>query len=377
MTAPLKAAETFGGFLMLGAAAVALVAANVRGGLLHSLEPLEIWVNDGLMSVFFLAVGLEIKREICFGALSSTRRLMLPVICALGGMLVPAAIFFGITHAGDASDPAAARGWAVPCATDIAFSLAIVRLLGERCPLSLRVLLTAIAVVDDLGAIVLIALFYGTSIQVEMLAAAAVCFAVLVALNRLGLKTLPLYLIAGALLWYCVFRSGIHPTIAGVLTAATIPMRGEQGRDQSAGHWLETFLQPWVVFIILPLFALLNAGVSIAGLQGQDLVAPVTLGVALGLVAGKTVGIAAGCLLAVRAGWAHAPERCTALQVIAMAALCGIGFTMSLFIAGLAYGTAQPQLYVEAKVGLLGGSLIAALLGSALMRMAPRSVEPA
>ncbi len=189
-------------------------------------------------------------------------------------------------------DPAAARGWAVACATDIAFSLAIVRLLGERCPLSLRVLLTAIAVVDDLGAIVLIALFYGTSIQVEMLAAAAVCFAVLVALNRLGLKTLPLYLIAGALLWYCVFRSGIHPTIAGVLTAATIPMRGEQGgRDQSAGHWLETFLQPWVVFIILPLFALLNAGVSIAGLQGQDLVAPVTLGVALGLVAGKTVGI--------------------------------------------------------------------------------------
>jgi NhaA family Na+:H+ antiporter len=321
---------------------------------LHLRKPLLLWVNDGLMAVFFLVVGLEIKREILVGELSSRRRLALPLIAAAGGMLVPALIYAGI----NAHDEVAIRGWAIPAATDIAFALGVLSLLGARVPAALKVFLTAIAIIDDLGAILIIAFFYTASLSQPMLAGAAVCVAVLVAMNALGVRRIAAYLLVGAVLWFFVLKSGVHPTLAGVATALAIPA--------PALEKLEHAVKPWVDFGILPIFAFCNAGLSVAGMSLATLAQPIAAGVALGLVAGKAIGIFLSSLLVVKLGWAELPARVSVRQLFGVACLCGIGFTMSLFIGSLAFGDSgeHPNLV---KLGVMSGSLVAATLGTAFL----------
>ena len=324
-------------------------------------KPLLLWVNDGLMAVFFFLVGLEIKREVLVGALSSVRRLALPLVAAAGGMVVPALIYAGI----NAHDTAALRGWAIPAATDIAFALGVLSLLGSRVPASLKVFLTAIAIIDDLGAILIIALFYTASLSLPMLGGAAVCVGLLMALNALNVRSTSSYLIVGAALWFCVLKSGVHPTLAGVATALAIP--------EPLIERLEHALKPSVDFGILPIFAFCNAGLSFAGISLGSLAHPITLGVALGLVAGKAIGIFSASSLALRLGWAELPALVNGGQLFGVAALCGIGFTMSLFIGTLAFGAADeyPNLV---KLGVMTGSVVAAILGSVILSVAK---EPA
>src|SRR5262245_6945901 len=282
--------ETLGGAVMLAAAVVALIWANSPGAdAYHSLfsqvigfggdalglrKSLELWISDALMAIFFLLVGLEIKREMLVGQLSTRDRIALPAIAALGGMALPAAFFLAF----NSHDATSSRGWAVPCATDIAFSLAVLRIVGKRVPDSMRLFLTAVAVLDDVGAIIIIALFYTAELSVPMLAAALLPIVALVALNRARVTSVVPYLLAGALLWWCILKSGIHPTIAGVITAAAIPLSTKRGPVLEP---LEERLNPWVVFLILPLFALANAGVSLDGMQPKSLLEPVALGIIL------------------------------------------------------------------------------------------------
>ncbi len=371
--------DTLGGVVMLAAAALALVWANSPlapsyGGLLSlALGPatlglsksLGLWISDGLMAVFFLYVGLEIKREIVEGQLSRRDRIALPAIAALGGMLVPALLFLAFNR----SDLMAARGWAVPCATDIAFSLAVLRVVGNRVPASLRVFLTAVAILDDIGAIAIIAFFYTDELSMTMLLIALVPIGGLIALNRARVASLIPYALLGAALWYCVLKSGIHPTLAGVVVAAAIPMQTARGRTLEA---LEHSLKPWVVFLILPVFALANAGVSMQGLGFSGLFEPVALGVILGLVFGKTFGVTLGVFAAKVLRISQPPEGANWLQVLGVACLCGIGFTMSLLVAVLAYETQAPHLFDEAKLGVLAGSTLAAIAGVVVLLLASR-----
>jgi len=321
---------------------------------LHLRKPLLLWVNDGLMAVFFFLVGMEIKREILVGELSSARKLALPLLAAAGGMFVPALIYAGI----NAHDSVAIRGWAIPAATDIAFALGVLSLLGARVPASAKVFLTAIAIIDDLGAILIIAFFYTASLSLPMLGGAAICIAVLAGLNACGVRIASPYLLVGTVLWFCVLKSGVHPTLAGVATAMAIP--------RTLLDRLEHALKPSVDFAILPVFAFCNAGLSLAGISLASLAHPITLGVAAGLVAGKAVGIFSASLLAVRLGWAELPALVSSAHLFGVAALCGIGFTMSLFIGTLAFGDAgeYPNLV---KLGVLSGSVLAAILGSLIL----------
>ena len=372
--------QASGGLTLMAAAATALVVANspwapVYFDALHAdLGPLSVghWINDGLMAVFFLVVGLEIKREVLDGQLSTWSRRVLPGAAALGGMAVPALVFLAF----NASDPATARGWAIPSATDIAFALGVLSLLGSRVPTSLKVFLTALAIIDDLGAVVIIALFYSGELSLAYLGAAAAVFAGLMLLNRLGVTRLGAYLVPGAALWWLVLGSGIHATIAGVLLALTIPLRASPAQPDAAHsplHRLEHALHPWVTFLVIPVFGFANAGVSFAGLTAEALTAPLTLGVALGLLVGKVVGVFGTAVLVIRMGWADAPMGAGRLQLFGVSLLCGVGFTMSLFIGLLAFAEA-PLLQEEVKVGILGGSLVAGLLGWSVLRVAPRDV---
>jgi NhaA family Na+:H+ antiporter len=386
-TSPARAeakTDTVGGLVMLAAAAAALIWANSPWAATYadlfafplgpsslSLEKsLGLWISDGLMAIFFLYVGLEIKREILDGRLSSRDRIALPTIAALGGMMVPALFFFAVNR----SDPLALRGWAVPCATDIAFSLAVLRILGTRVPVSLRLFLTAVAILDDIGAIAIIAVFYTDALSFVMLGAALVPIAVLVALNRARVASVLPYLLAGLVLWFCVLKSGIHPTLAGVVVAAAIPLTTKRGPMLEG---LEHSLKPWVVFLILPVFALANAGVSLEGLGLSRLLEPVSLGIILGLVLGKTLGVSLGVLAAKVTGIAQPPEGTNWLQILGVAHLCGIGFTMSLLVGVLAYEQNAPQLFEEAKLGVLTGSALGAILGSIVLVIAPHVLKPA
>lgn len=343
----------------LASAYAALVETHVLG-----VTPLEV-VNDGLMALFFLLVGMEIKRELVAGELSTWQQRILPGLAAAGGMLVPALIYAAI----NLSSPATLKGWAIPSATDIAFSLAVMTLLGSRVPVSLKVFLAALAIIDDLGAIVIIALFYSSGIDPLMLLFALAAFLVLVALNLVDVRNLVPYLLLGALLWFFVLRSGIHPTIAGVLLAMTIPLGREAGTAPLIR--LQNAIHGWVAYAILPLFGFLNAGVTLSGLGVAAFSEPVALGAALGLFIGKQVGVFGTVTLMVRAGLARYPTGATLLQFYGTAILCGIGFTMSLFIGLLAFADA-PEHHDATKIGVLAGSLASAIVGYLVLRLASR-----
>ena len=370
--------ESSAGLLLMAVAALALLIANsplaetyfaVQHHKLAGMSVLH-WINDALMALFFLLVGLELKREMLQGQLSSWAERALPGIAALGGMVVPALIYVAFSD-GDAQ---VLRGWAIPMATDIAFALGVLALLGSRVPVSLKVFLTALAIIDDLGAVIVIALFYTNELSGSFLGLAALTLVVLAALNRFGVRTLPVYLLLGALLWWFVLKSGIHATLAGVALALTIPLRST-GDEPEAAHspliTLEHALHPWIAFLIIPLFGFANAGVSFAGMSLSSLADPVPLGIAVGLVVGKQVGVFGFSLLAIQCGLARLPLKASWLQLYGVSALCGIGFTMSLFIGALAFAS-LPALADQTKIGVLLGSVISAAIGAMLLVIAAR-----
>ena len=370
--------EAAGGRVLMGVAALALVVANsalapAYFGLLEiSVAGLSYlhWINDALMALFFLLVGLEIKREIVDGQLRTWPDRILPGVAALGGMIVPALIYVGF----NASSSETLRGWAIPSATDIAFALGVLSLFGQRVPVSLKVFLVALAILDDLGAILIIAVFYTADLSLPMLAASAATLLVLVALNRHGVRRLTPYLLLGLLLWFFVFKSGIHATLAGVALAFAIPTgQGTEGPDAVSSPLLrlEHGLQAWVAFLVVPLFGFANAGVSFAGMTAAALVAPVPLGIALGLFLGKQLGVFAFAWAVIRLRWASLPEHASWTQLYGVALLCGIGFTMSLFIGLLAFPSSA-VLQDAVKIGVLGGSLASALAGAILLHLASR-----
>lgn len=364
--------EAAGGIVLMGAAALALIAANspLAARYFHVLH-IELlgmsalhWINDGLMAVFFLLVGLEIKREMLVGQLSSWPQRILPGIGAFGGMLVPALIFLTFTR----EDLLAIRGWAIPTATDIAFALGVLSLLGKRVPISIKVFLTALAIIDDLGAVAIIAVFYSAELSTNYLLLSAGLVLALIGLNRFGVKHLLPYLALGALLWYSVLHSGVHATLAGVALALTIPADARDDLGDTPLITLEHALHRFVPFLILPLFGFANAGVSFAGLTLEDWLQPLTLGIALGLLGGKVIGVFGFSGIAIALRMARLPQDSSWTQLFGMALLCGIGFTMSLFISLLAYAQV-PQLQAEAKIGILSGSLLAGLVGFAVLRV--------
>ncbi|HVI25684.1 MAG TPA: Na+/H+ antiporter NhaA [Xanthomonadaceae bacterium] len=375
--------EAAGGILLILAAALALVCANVPQleefydafrelpvmvafGQWRIAKPALLWINDGLMAIFFLLVALEIKRETLTGQLAGRDRLVLPLVCASAGVAVPALIFAALNR----GDAGAMRGWAVPTATDIAFALGVLSLLGSRVPHGMKLLLATIAVVDDLIAILIIAVFYSEGLSFVALGWAAVALAGMAWLNRRRVTALTPYLLLGAVLWVCVLKSGVHATLAGVATGLLIPHVDPRNDtpdevEHSPLEHLEHALHPWVAYLILPVFAFANAGLALGELEAGDMVAALPLGIALGLILGKPVGIV-GAALGLRAlGWARLPDGMDLRALLGMGVLCGIGFTMSLFIASLAY-TGLP--YEEAVLGVLGGSLVSALLGYAWLR---------
>lgn len=372
--------EATGGFLLIGAAALALILANsgqASARLYHAVIDWRVgggWslhhiVNDGLMALFFLAVGLEIKREWLDGRLSGWSRRTMPAIAAAAGMAAPALVYLAMVR----GEPGLARGWAIPAATDIAFALGVLALLGRRAPTSLKLLLTTIAIVDDIGAVVVIALFYTAALDWEALAAAGLVLGLMGALNRKGVTSLPVYCALAALLWLCMLLSGVHATIAGVLAALMIPIRLTPGAPDAADsplHRLEHKLHPWSAYLIVPLFGFANAGVSFGGAGGADLFGPLALAIAVGLVLGKQIGIFTSIWLCVRTGIAPLPRGTSWMQVYGLSLLCGIGFTMSLFISALAF-PASPELAEQARIGILAGSLLSALAGYVVLRLAP------
>jgi Na+:H+ antiporter, NhaA family len=380
------ATESAGGVAMLLAAVASMTVANsplageVRAVLAQSLgfdlgpvsfvKPALLWINDGLMAVFFLLVGLEIKREVTGGELSSRESLALPVAAAIGGMLLPALLFALINR----DDPIALRGWAIPAATDIAFSLAVLTLFGTRVPLGLKLFLTAVAIVDDLGAIVVIAIFYTEQLSLGMLGLALCGLVVLAALNLGGVRRVSVYLLVGLITWACVLKSGVHATLAGVATAFAIPFTAGDG--ESPGQRLEERLHPSVVFGILPLFAFANAGVEFAGVGLDTLLHPLPLGIAVGLVLGKSLGIFAASALAIRARLATRPEGANSVALLGIATLGGIGFTMSLFIGSLAFETQALGYFQLTRLGVVVGSLISALVGCGLLALGLRGQAP-
>ena len=367
--------EASGGLVLMGAAALALVVANspLSGAYFDALHSYVLglsvlhWINYALMAVFFLLVGLEIKREMLDGQLSTWPRRALPGIAALGGMIVPAVIYLAF-NAGPNGHP---RGWAIPSATDIAFALGVLSLLGPRVPISLKVFLTALAILDDLGAVLIIAVFYTSELNLYALGGAIFVLGLLQGLNRAGFTDLRPYLLLGVVLWFLVLMSGVHATLAGVALALTIPLRVTPGRPEDATsplHILEHSLQPWVAFLIIPIFGFANAGISFAGMSLSSLQNPVPLGVALGLFVGKQVGVFAFAWAAIKAGLADLPANATWPQLYGVALLCGIGFTISLFIGLLAFPTSA-DLQDATKLGVLLGSILSGLIGAALLRM--------
>ncbi|HET6388786.1 Na+/H+ antiporter NhaA [Hyphomicrobium sp.] len=374
--------EVAAGLILLGAAVLALIAANspLKEMYEHLLAmhvqigvaPFSLtknvihWVNDGLMVVFFFVVGLEIKREAIRGALSNRRAAMLPVIAALGGMLVPSVIYASINW----DNPVALRGWAIPAATDIAFAVGIMALLGNRVPTALKVFLLALAIIDDLGAIIIIALFYTADLSVQALGLAALGVLGLIALNRSGVMRAWPYLLVGAFIWLCVLKSGVHATLAGVATALAIPLSGAKKGTNGPLVGLEHALSPWVSFLIVPIFAFANAGLTLTDLSTNDMLSQIPIGIALGLFIGKPLGIYGAVRFAVASGLGQMPHGASQTQLFGTAVLAGIGFTMSLFIGILAFP--DPTSSAEVRFGVLAGSLMSAIVGyTILVRSAP------
>jgi Na+:H+ antiporter, NhaA family len=366
------ALESASGLLLAAAALVALLLANsvgagwyfelldlpveLRAGRLELAKPLLLWINDGLMAVFFFLVGLELKREVQEGELSRASQIALPASAAAGGMLVPAFIYAAINW----GDSVTLRGWAIPAATDIAFALGVLSLLGTRVPPGLKVFLLTLAVLDDLGAIVIIALFYTDNLSAASLGIAGAMLVVLLFLNLRGVQRITPYLLFGLVLWASVLKSGVHATLAGVALALFIPRR--------PARRLEHDLHPPVAFLILPLFAFANAGVSLAGVSFQSLLLPVPLGIIAGLLLGKALGVFATVFVVTRMGWTTLPAGASWGSMLGVALLCGVGFTMSLFIASLAFEGTANEYAVQTRLGILAGSLASALLGYLVLR---------
>jgi NhaA family Na+:H+ antiporter len=383
--------EAAGGIILMATAALALVVANsplapLYQHILHleigpeltpKLGPMtpHLWINDGLMSLFFFLVGLEIKREFLDGRLNSWDRRRLPFIAAGAGMVVPAALFLFATR----HHPELVNGWAIPAATDIAFAIGVLALLGSRAPASLKLFLTTVAIVDDMGAVLIIALAYTPSLSTLYLGIAAAILLVLYAVGKAGVRALWVYLLGALLLWFAVLLSGVHATIAGVLAATAVPLIRTPAAPDAADsplHRLEHKLAPIVGFIVVPLFGFANAGVSLQGLSLASLFAPLPMGIAAGLFLGKQFGIFAAIWLSVRFGLASRLAGATWIQIYGVCLLCGIGFTMSLFIGALAFPQ-EPELVEEAKLGILLGSFLSAATGYALLRVAPSQAEEA
>lgn len=372
------------GVILLGAALLALILQNspaswLYDGLLHTPvtvgvgkvmidKPLLLWINDGLMAIFFFLVGLEIKRELMVGELSSARQAALPVIAAVGGMVVPALIYSFINW----QDDVALHGWAIPAATDIAFAVGILALLGPRVPTALKVFLLALAIIDDLGAIIIIALFYTDHLTVGALVLAGIGILVLAGFNMRGVTNVSAYTLVGVFIWVCVLKSGVHATLAGVVTALAIPLTIPKGQTQSPLVRLEESLHPWVTFGVLPLFAFANAGVSLAGMTLEHVFSEIPMGIALGLFLGKPIGIFGFALIAIALGTASKPDGSTWPQIFGVSILGGIGFTMSLFIGMLAFVDAERA--AEIRIGVLLGSILSATIGYMVLRMVTPAV---
>lgn len=381
--------EAGGGVLLMAAAALAMILANsawtdtyfhtlhapVGPILTEKLGPMtpHLWINDGLMAIFFFLVGLEIKREFLDGRLSTWDKRRLPIVAAAAGMFVPAAVYLLITS----GEPALQNGWAIPAATDIAFALGVLALLGRRAPTSLKLFLLTVAIVDDMGAVAIIAVAYTVGLKTTWLLAAAAVMAVMYVLNMKKVYSLWPYILLAIILWYTVLMSGVHATIAGVLAAMMVPIIITPGAPDAVNsplHRMEHAIHPWSAYLIIPIFGFANAGVAIDSQIVSLLLDPLPLGVAAGLFLGKQLGIFTAIWVAVKSGFASKPRGATWLQIYGVGMLCGIGFTMSLFIGELAFpgSDAMAQLYrEEAKVGILMGSLLSAIVGYTLLRFAP------
>jgi NhaA family Na+:H+ antiporter len=374
--------ETSGGFVLMAATAAALIVANSPlASYYHSLVhfPLTVpagrfsitktsvhWIDDGLMVLFFFVIGLELKRELIEGHLSSLRRASLPAFAAAGGMIGPALIYVALNR----HDAVAMHGWAIPTATDIAFALGVLSLLGKRVPPALKAFLLSIAIFDDLGAIIVIALFYTAQLLTLPLIIAGALVVILLILNRLHVVRPTAYLIVAFFLWLAVLKSGVHATLAGVVVAMFIPLRTPQG--DSPAHQFEQTLHPWVAFLVLPVFAFANAGVTLAGLAMRDVLNTVPLGIMFGLFAGKQIGIFVMCWLPVKLRLAACPEGATWRQIYGVAILCGIGFTMSLFIASLAFAESGADYRGAERLGILMGSSVSGLTGYFVLRLSAK-----
>ncbi|WP_018237938.1 Na+/H+ antiporter NhaA [Ensifer sp. BR816] len=373
-------AEASSGIVLVAAAGLALLLANspLADGYFHILHvhlgPLSIlhWINDALMALFFLQVGLEIKREMLDGELATWPRRTLPGLAAAGGMAAPAVVYVGL----NLGNPEALRGWAIPAATDIAFALGVLSLLGNRVPASLKAFLAALAIIDDLGVVLIIALVYSGGPHFGYLAGAVAVLGLLVAMNRWRVRHLVPYLALGVVLWFFVFQAGVHATLAGVALAATVPLRRlpgiEHHTEQSPVHRLEERLQYVVPFVVVPIFGLANAGVALTGTELAPWASPVTSGVVLGLVFGKMTGVFLTTVVAVRLGIADMPQHATWRHIFGGALLCGIGFTMSIFVSLLAFPDSE-QLQDQAKIGVLAGSVLSAIAGSLVLACRPHS----
>lgn len=377
--------ESAAGIVLVAAAATAMILANsplaplynlliempveIRIGPLLLAKPLLLWINDGLMAVFFFLVGLELKREVFEGSLSDLPTAALPIVGAIGGMAVPALFYIAFNH----DDAVAMSGWAIPAATDIAFALGVLSLLGSRVPAALKVFLVSLAIFDDIGAIVIIALFYTSELSTTALMIAAVAIAGLVVLNRRGVSEIVPYLLFGAVLWVAVLKSGVHATLAGVVLAMFIPLHDKHQPERSPLRELEHDLHTVVAFVILPVFAFANAGIALTGMSGAQILHPVPTGIAAGLFLGKQIGVFGSCWLAIRLGLARLPSQTRWLDLYGVALLCGIGFTMSLFVGSLAFEeTGVNQLFDE-RLGIIIGSLLSAIAGYLVLnRSLPR-----
>jgi NhaA family Na+:H+ antiporter len=367
--------ESAGGFLLFGAAVLALIMANsplewlydglldtpviVQIGALQLSKPLLLWINDGLMAIFFMLVGLELKREVTEGELSSLDRAALPAVAAIGGIAVPAAVYL-LINAGSAETQ---RGWAIPTATDIAFALGILTLLGARAPAPLKIFLLALAIIDDLGAIIIIALFYTEDLSLPALLLGGTGLLLLAALNLLGVKRLAPYILVGLAIWVCILKSGVHATLAGVAVALFVP-RGTP--TESPLLHLEHILHPWVTFAIMPIFAFANAGVSFDETSSRDLLAPLPLGIAAGLFVGKQIGVFGASWVVIKFGLCRLPDHVSWLALYGVSLLTGVGFTMSLFIGSLAF--TEPAFATSIRIGVFVGSILSGLCGFLLLR---------
>jgi Na+:H+ antiporter, NhaA family len=376
--------ESAAGIILMAAAVLAMIVANsplkdyygllldvpveIRIGALHIAKPFILWVNDGLMAIFFFLIGLELKREIIEGELAKPSNILLPALGAVGGIVVPVAIYVWF----NSGDPAGMRGWAIPAATDIAFALGILMLMGSRVPISLKVFLVSLAIFDDLGAIVIIALFFTSKLSVLALSVAGICLITLTLLSWRRVVAISPYVLVGMIMWIAVLKSGVHATLAGVVLAAFIPMRDPNDPGHSPLRELEHDLHQVVAFGVLPLFAFVNAGVSFAGVGISDLLHPIPLGIAAGLFFGKQLGVFAFCAIAIKLGIARLPEGAGWGGLYGVSILAGVGFTMSLFIGGLAFENVEfdPGVIFDERIGIILGSVLSGIVGYLVLHTA-------